>query len=65
MTMNDKPTVLVTRRLPQAVEQRLQRDYDARLNTHDEVYSSDQLLELAERAAAIIPVVTPNGSMPT
>ena len=58
MTMNSKPTVLVTRRLPQAVEQRLQRDYDARLNTHDEVYSSDQLLELASGATAIIPCHT-------
>ena len=58
MTMNDKTTVLVTRRLPQAVEQRLQRDYNARLNTHDEVYSSDQLLELAVGAAAIIPCHT-------
>lgn len=56
--MNSKPTVLVTRRLPQAVEQRLQRDYDARLNTHDEVYSSDQLLELANGAIAIIPCHT-------
>lgn len=56
--MNDKPVVLVTRRLPQAVEERLQRDYQPRLNREDEVYSSEQLLELAEGAFAIIPCHT-------
>jgi lactate dehydrogenase-like 2-hydroxyacid dehydrogenase len=56
--MRTKPVVLVTRRLPQAVEQRLQRDYDARLNLKDEVYSGDRLLALAAGADAIIPCHT-------
>ncbi|MGB5251733.1 MAG: D-glycerate dehydrogenase [Sedimenticolaceae bacterium] len=56
--MNTKPVVLVTRRLPQAVEDRLARDYQARLNSDDVVYTSDQLLELAAGAAAIIPCHT-------
>ena len=56
--MSTKPVVLVTRRLPEAVEARLQRDYDARLNAHDEVYSSDRLVKLAAGAAAIIPCHT-------
>jgi lactate dehydrogenase-like 2-hydroxyacid dehydrogenase len=56
--MSVKPVVLVTRRLPEAVEQRLQHDYDARLNTNDEVYSSDRLLTLADGADAIIPCHT-------
>jgi lactate dehydrogenase-like 2-hydroxyacid dehydrogenase len=56
--MSDKPTVLATRRLPQAVEQRLKRDYDARLNVTDEVYSSDRLIELVADADAIIPCHT-------
>jgi lactate dehydrogenase-like 2-hydroxyacid dehydrogenase len=56
--MNAKHTVLVTRRLPQAVEERLQRDYDARLNTRDELYSSAQILQLAAGADAIIPCHT-------
>jgi len=56
--MSGKPVVLVTRRLPEAVEARLQRDYDARLNVDDEVYSSDRLIELAAGAAAIIPCHT-------
>ena len=51
--MKNKPVVLVARRLPQAVEQRLQRDYAARLNQGDEVYSSEQLLELAAGADAL------------
>ena len=56
--MNEKPVVLVTRRLPPAVEQRLRRDYSARLNAEDEVYSSSKLLELAGGADAIIPCHT-------
>jgi len=56
--MSKKPVVLVTRRLPLAVEQRLQRDYDAHLNTDDELYSSDRLLALAAAADAIIPCHT-------
>ena len=56
--MHSKPVVLVTRRLPQAVEERLQRDYEARLNSRDEVYGSDQLIALADGAQAIIPCHT-------
>jgi lactate dehydrogenase-like 2-hydroxyacid dehydrogenase len=56
--MNAKPVVLVTRRLPEAVERRLQRDYEARLNEQDQVYSTDQLLELADGVDAIIPCHT-------
>ena len=56
--MSTKPVVLVTRRLPRAVERRLQRDYDARLNLDDEVYSGDRLLALAAGADAIIPCHT-------
>ncbi len=56
--MNGKPVVLVARRLPPAVEARLQRDYLARLNSTDEIYPSERLLELAVGAAAIIPCHT-------
>lgn len=56
--MNGKPVVLVTRRLPQAVEERLQRDYAPRLNVEDRVYSSDELVALAAGAVAIIPCHT-------
>ena len=56
--MGKKAVVLVTRKLPQAVEERLARDYDARFNTEDRVYSSDELVELAADAEAIIPCHT-------
>lgn len=56
--MNDKPVVLVGRRLPSAVEKRLQRDYRPRLNATDEVYTESRLLELVNGADAIIPCHT-------
>ena len=39
-----KPVVLVTRKLPTAVEDRLRRDYQPRLNVDDHLYSRDELL---------------------
>lgn len=49
-----KPVVLVTRKLPQAVEDRLRRDYQPRLNPDDRLYSSDALIENAAGADAIV-----------
>ena len=48
--MSDKSVVLVTRKLPEAVEKRLGRDYEARLNSDDRQYSSDRVIELAAGA---------------
>ncbi len=56
--MSDKPVVLVGRKLPEAVEARLARDYDARLNPDDRLYSSEELIAAAEGAAAILPCHT-------
>ncbi|MDZ4338798.1 MAG: D-glycerate dehydrogenase [candidate division NC10 bacterium] len=56
--MGKKPVVLVTRKLPQAVEDRLRRDYEARLNAEDRLYSSDELIALAAGADAILPCHT-------
>lgn len=56
--MEDRPTILVTRKLPPRVEERLARDYDARLNAEDRLYSEPELLALAEGAAAIVPCHT-------
>lgn len=53
--MRVKPKVVVTRRLPEAVQARLRRDYDAHFNDDDHVYSTDELLELAEGADALLP----------
>lgn len=46
--------LIVTRRLPDAVEARCRRDYDAVFNEADSVYGADELLGLAEGAAAIL-----------
>jgi lactate dehydrogenase-like 2-hydroxyacid dehydrogenase len=56
--MSPKPAVLVTRKLPAAVEARLQRDYDARLNPDDRLYTRDDLVERARGAQAILPCHT-------
>ena len=53
-----KPVVLVTRKLPDAVEDRLRRDYDARLNPEDALYSSDEIIERAQDVDAILPCHT-------
>lgn len=53
--MGSKPKVVVTRKLPEAVESRLRRDYDPHFNEDDHVYSSDELVALAEGAQALMP----------
>ena len=56
--MNNKLVVLVTRKLPQAVEDRLLRDYRPRFNRDDSLYSTDKLIELAQGADIILPCHT-------
>ena len=56
--MSAKPTILVTRKLPEAVEARLSRDFDVRLNPNDILYSKDDLIELAQGAQGILPCHT-------
>jgi lactate dehydrogenase-like 2-hydroxyacid dehydrogenase len=53
-----KPVVLVTRKLPDAVEDRIRRDYDPILNPDDVLYSSDEIIERAKGADAILPCHT-------
>ncbi len=56
--MGEKPVILVTRKLPEAVEERLQRDYRARLNPDDRLYDADSLIALCDGADAILPCHT-------
>jgi lactate dehydrogenase-like 2-hydroxyacid dehydrogenase len=49
-----KPILLVTRRLPPAVEARALRDYDALLNPEDVPRSGADIVHLAARADAIL-----------
>ncbi|MGD8953640.1 MAG: D-glycerate dehydrogenase [Desulfobacterales bacterium] len=53
-----KSVVLVTRKLPNAVEERLQRDYDPILNPDDALYTSDEIIDRAKNADAILPCHT-------
>ncbi len=56
--MSKKPTILVTRKLPANVEARLLRDYDARLNADDRLYTSAELLDLSQDTDALLPCHT-------
>jgi lactate dehydrogenase-like 2-hydroxyacid dehydrogenase len=56
--MNKKPVVLVTRKLPDAVEHKLAEHFEAILNPEDKLYSNEELLELAAMADAILPCHT-------
>jgi lactate dehydrogenase-like 2-hydroxyacid dehydrogenase len=49
-----KKILVVTRRLPEEVESRITRDYDARLNSADHLYSSDELIDVSREADALL-----------
>jgi lactate dehydrogenase-like 2-hydroxyacid dehydrogenase len=53
-----KPVVFVTRRLPAAVEERLRRDYQPRLNPDDRIYGPDELIAGSAAAPAILTCAT-------
>lgn len=56
--MAAKPTLLVTRRVPDRVTARLLRDFDARLNESDRIYGPEELLQRSEGADGILCCVT-------
>ena len=56
--MPKTPTVLVTRKLPEAVHERLTRDYEARLNDADRLYSGEEIARLAEGCDGLLPCPT-------
>jgi len=53
-----RPVVVVTRRLPAAVEEAAAKDFDARLNREDRPLSSAELQEALRTADALLPTVT-------
>ncbi len=57
--MADKPVLLISRRLPEPVQARAARDWDARLNTEDRPHSSAELVEAATACDADALLVTP------
>lgn len=52
--MSERPAVLVTRKLPHAVEDRLRRDYAPVFNQEDRLYPKTELLERASGMDAIL-----------
>ena len=53
-----RPTVIVTRKLPDVVEMRMRELFDARLNVDDTPMSQAQLVEAAQAADVLVPTVT-------
>jgi lactate dehydrogenase-like 2-hydroxyacid dehydrogenase len=56
--MTGRPVVVVTRRLPEAVELELARDFDARLNQDDRPLGPEGLMEALRGADAVLCTVT-------
>jgi glyoxylate reductase len=53
-----KPVVIVTRKLPDAVETRMRELFDARLNHDDHPMTQQQLVEAVKVAHVLVPTVT-------
>ena len=58
MAQRRKPTVVVTRKLPDSVETRMRELFDTRLNDDDKPMSAAQLIEAANNADVLVPTVT-------
>ncbi|MET1026839.1 MAG: D-glycerate dehydrogenase [Dongiaceae bacterium] len=56
--MSFKPLVVVTRKLPDAIETRMMELFDVRLNLADQPLSQAQLIEAAKIADVLVPTVT-------
>ncbi|MDX1710608.1 MAG: D-glycerate dehydrogenase [Rhodovibrionaceae bacterium] len=56
--MSDKPKLLVTRRMPDAVTERIERDYDATLNADDKIFGADEIIQGSEGMDAILATPT-------
>src|SRR6186713_408091 len=57
-TAHKKPVVVVTRKLPDAVETRMRELFDARLNLEDKPLSREELVEAVKTADVLVPTVT-------
>jgi glyoxylate reductase len=57
-TSSRKPVVIVTRKLPEAVETRMRELFDARLNVDDRPMGQAELAEAVKAANVLVPTVT-------
>jgi len=55
---SSKPVVIVTRKLPEAVETRMRELFDARLNVEDKPFGQAELIEAAKTADVLVTTVT-------
>ena len=55
---NKKPLVIVTRKLPDAIETRLMELFETRLNADDKPLTAAQLVEAVKAADVLVPTVT-------
>ena len=53
-----RPNVVVTRKLPDAIETRLMELFDAKLNPDDHAFGEAELIEAVRSAAVLVPTVT-------
>jgi glyoxylate reductase len=53
-----KPLVIVTRKLPDAIETRMRELFDARLNVDDTPMSQADLIEAVQKADVLVPTIT-------
>ncbi|HXC55743.1 MAG TPA: D-glycerate dehydrogenase [Rhizomicrobium sp.] len=53
-----KPLVIVTRKLPDAIETRMRELFDARLNVDDRPMGQAELIEAMQKADVLVPTVT-------
>ena len=53
-----RPSVIVTRRLPDAIETRMAELFSCRLNLTDEAFSKEQLIAAVQEADILVPTVT-------
>jgi glyoxylate reductase len=53
-----RPLVIVTRRLPDAIETRMMELFDARLNLEDQAMSQSELIDAVKQAHILVPTVT-------
>ena len=55
---NKKPVVIITRKLPDAIETRMMELFDARLNPDDRPLSKAELIEAVRHADVLVPTIT-------
>ncbi|HWU25825.1 MAG TPA: D-glycerate dehydrogenase [Rhizomicrobium sp.] len=56
--MPAKPLIIVTRKLPDAIETRMRELFDARLNVDDRPMGQSELIEAVQKADVLVPTIT-------